>query len=391
MLKLLGILVLVAVGVRVAAALLVGDRFYFADEASYVDTAHQLLRGQGFGAGFREAPGYPLLLASLLLPLPHTILALRIAQGVLAGLGAALVFVLTSRLAGRGPAVAAAVIYALDPLLVVSAGLLYPETAAAVLLTLVILVALRAPRSLGASTLVGILVGSLALFRPVALVLVPVLAGWRALIPEAPARRSVAHLTLTLAGALLMLSPWIYRNYRVQGQLAPIARAGTHMAPVPQEEAMREGLTLAILKKAWTDPSGLAIRTARQFVQFWELAPTRLTTDNQERRIALHQRDPRLETSSVVPRGPRDLVSIFASSVEFALAVIGLIVLWKGQRKTALLISMVIVTFAVGYALFVAKLRYRIPILPLVFMLAGIGVWSIGTLVVGGPRRKSLC
>jgi hypothetical protein len=383
----LGVLVLAAVAVRVAAGLVIGNRFYFADEATYVDTAYGLLQGHGFGAGYREAPGYPVVLAALLLVLPRTILALRLAQGVLGGLGAALIFALTSRLAGRGPALAATAIYVLDPLLVVSAALLYPEMIAALVLAALILAALHDRNALGWSLGLGILLGVIALLRPVALVLIPVVAVWCALAPKLPVGRGLAHLALIVAGSLLMLSPWTYRNYRHQGQLAPIARAGTHMAPVGQEQVVREGLTVSILKKAWTDPLGLAARTARQFVQFWELAPTRLTTDDPEQRIALHRTDPRLQTGSVVPSGPRDLVSILASTVEFALALIGLIVLYKRQRRAALLISMVIVTFGLGYALFVAKLRYRIPILPLVFVLAGIGAWRLGTLVTEFRRK----
>jgi hypothetical protein len=386
----LAILVLAAVAARIAAAVAIGNRFYFADEATYVDAARRLLQGQGLGVNYPEAPGYPILLAALSVALPTTVLALRVAQGVLGGLGAAVVFAITERVAGRGPALTAAAFYALDPLLVVSAGLMYPETAAAVLLPLLVLAALRGSRdSLVGSTLVGILLGSLALLRPVGLVLVPVVAGWSAIAAEVPLRRALAHLGLVLAGTLLVLAPWTYRNYRVQGQLAPIARAGTHMAPVPREDIARDGLTISLLKKARTDPAGLAARTARQFVQFWELAPTRLTTDDPERRAVLHQRDPRLPSGALVSSGPRDLVSTIASTVEFGLALIGLILLWRTQRRAALLISTVTIAFALGYALFVAKLRYRIPILPLLFVLAGIGAWRLGTAVAGGLRGKA--
>jgi hypothetical protein len=274
----------------------------------------------------------------------------------------------------------AATIYALDPLLVVSAGLLYPDTAAAVLLAMAILAAWQGGRdSLRGSSLSGVLLGTLALLRPVALVLVPVVAAWIA--AEVPRRRAAAHLGLVLAATLLVLAPWTYRNYRVHGELAPIAPAGIHTAPVTPEDLAEDGLTVSMLKKAWTNPAGLAARTARQFLQFWELAPTRLTTDDPERRAVLHQRDPRLPTGALVPSGTRNLVSMIASTLEFGLALAGLALLWPTRRSAAILISTVIIAFAVGYALFVAKLRYRIPILPLVFVLAGVGAWKLGTAV----------
>jgi hypothetical protein len=373
--------VLAAVMVRVTAAVAVGNRFHFADEAIYVDAAGRLLRGEGLGVGYQQAPAYPVFLAILSALMPSSILALRLAQGVLAGLGSTLVYVLTERLAGRGPALTAAAIYALDPLLVVSAGLLYPESAAAVLLATAILATWHGGRdSLRNSGLSGVLLGALALLRPVALVLVPVVAVWIA--AQVPRRRAPAHLGLVLAAALLVLAPWTYRNYRIHDQVAPIAVAGIHTAPVTPEALAEDGLTVSMLKKAWTNPADLAARTARQFIQFWELAPTRLTTDNPERRAALHQRDPRLPTGAFVPSGVRDLVSMIASIVEFGLALFGLVFLWRTQRAAALLIGTVTITFALGYALFVAKLRYRIPVLPLVFVLAGVGAWKLGAPVI---------
>lgn len=384
--------VLAAVGVRVAAAVVIGNRFHFADEANYVDAARRLLDGHGLGVDYAPAPGYAVVLAILSIGLPGTILALRVVQGVLGGLGSAVVYVLTERLAGRGPALAAAAIYALDPLLVVSAGLLYPETVAAILLTVAMLAAWQGGRdSLQSSGLSGTLLGILALVRPVALVLVPVVPLWIAAV--VPRRRAAAHVGFMLAGSLLVLAPWTYRNYRIHGQLAPIAVAGTHTAPVSREDLAENGLTVSMLKKAWTDPAELAARTGRQFLQFWELIPTRLTTDDPKRRAMLHQRDPRLPTGSLAPSGVRDLVSMIASSVEFGLALFGFVLLWRTQRSAALLIGIVTIAFGFGYALFVAKLRYRIPILPLVFVLAGVGAWKLGTagaaLVAGRTKPET--
>ena len=100
--------VLGAVVLRVAAAVAIGDRFHFSDEAVYLDTAHRLLRGEGFGVTYAQTPGYPLFLATLSALLPDTVLAIRLAQGILAGLGSVLVYFLGERLAGRGPALVAA-------------------------------------------------------------------------------------------------------------------------------------------------------------------------------------------------------------------------------------------------------------------------------------------
>jgi len=370
-----------AVVLRVAAAVAIGNRFHFADEAIYLDAARRLLQGDGFGAAYAQTPGYPVFLAMLSAFLPDTVLAVRLAQSVLAGVGAGLVYLLGERLIGRVPALVAAAIYALDPLLVVTAGLLYPETLAAILLVGAVLAAWQAAgTSLRAAGVAGALLGALALVRPVGLVLVPVVPAWIAL---RMADRRAAHVGLVLAATLLVLAPWTYRNYRVHGQLAPIAVAGTHTAPVSPQEVAADGLTVSIVRRAWSDPGNIAGRTARQFLQFWELTPTRLTTDDPELRADMHRRDPRLPTTALVPSGPRDLVSMVASTLEFALALVGLVVLWRRRPDAALLITGVTFTFALGYALFVAKLRYRIPVLPLVFLLAGVGACHLAASALG--------
>jgi CHASE2 domain-containing sensor protein len=91
------------------------------------------------------------------------------------------------------------------------------------------------------------------------------------------------------------------------------------------------------------------------------------------KREALHQRDPRLQVQPLFSRGLRDLVSAGSFLVELVLALVGLAAVVRTHRRPALLLVLVIVAWAVGYALFVAKLRYRIPVLPLLFVFTGAG------------------
>lgn len=89
---------------------------------------------------------------------------LRVAQAVVAALGVLAAFALADRIFGRRTAILAALIYALDPLVVISSGLLYPETAASMILP------------------------------PVALVLPPIAADWIVLTSPARPVRRMAHL-----------------------------------------------------------------------------------------------------------------------------------------------------------------------------------------------------
>jgi 4-amino-4-deoxy-L-arabinose transferase-like glycosyltransferase len=365
--------VIIALIPRVAAAMALGNGFHFADEANYVDTAHRLLSGGGFGRKYVSVPAYPVFLAVLAAPLVTSVVWVRIAQAVVASLGAGLTFILAERLMGRNAAIAAALIYALDPLLVVAAGLLYPEAVAATVMLAVVLFAWEAARrnSLAGSGLTGLLLGLLALFRPVALAVVPVGAVWISLSVRSPPARRMLHAGLVALVCILVLAPWTYRNYLVYGRLSPISLAGTSAAPVPANEVERRGLTAALLYQAWREPLALATRMAREFGHFWELTPARLATDNPARLELLHRRDQRLPTAPILPRGLRDLVSAASFGIELVLALAGLALVWRSRRRAATLLLSVVLAYALGYALFVGKLRYRIPILPLVFLFAG--------------------
>lgn len=378
-------LVVVALIGRISAALALGGTFYFADEAIYVDTARRLLAGNGFGAEYQRVPGYPVFLALLSAGLPGGLVLLRVGQGVVAALGGLLVFRLTEPLAGFRAAIVAGLIYALDPLLMVASGLLYPEAVAALLLPLSTLAACEATRrdSIAHSAMAGGFLGILILFRPVALALPPVVAGWIALtVPVRPGRRA-AHAGGLVLACVLVLTPWTYRNLRVHGTLVPIAMAGTHTAPVGGERIAGHGLAASMARWTWRNPGAAATHFGREFLRFWELAPTRLTTDDPLRREALHRRDSRLPLRPLAPPRLRDLASAASFSVELLLALVGLVTLGRARPRETLLLALVVLAYASGYALFVAKLRYRIPILPLLFVFAGAG----GVAIASAARR----
>jgi 4-amino-4-deoxy-L-arabinose transferase-like glycosyltransferase len=383
---LLGLLV-AALLARLAAALLLGGALHFVDEATYVDAAARLRGGAGLGADYTHVPGYPAFLAIIGAVVGNRIMPLRLVQAAVAALGCLLCFDLARRMGGDRAGLAAAGLYALDPLLVVSAALLYPEAAAGLVLSASLLAAWDAVTRdrLFAVITAGLLLGALALFRPVGLILAPVMLAWVGLVPKRPWGRRVVHATffgLAWAAALL---PWTYRNYRVHGRLVPIATAGTATVPLIGSESDRLGLAGAVTKAARRDPVAFARRTAREFGGFWELYPTRLKTDDSNQRAELSQRDPRLTSAPLLHRSLRDIVSAVSFGIELALAVVGLLVGWKIRRRETVWLVTTILTFALGYALFYGKLRYRIPILPVMFVFAGLGAAAIP----GHVRRRA--
>lgn len=372
----LAAIILVGLLARLVVAAALGGGFHFADETQYVDAARRLLSGDGFDPAYQRVPGYPVLLAALGGASPHSVLWLRLAQAALTAAGVALTFFLADRLVGRTAGFAAAAVYALDPLLAVSAALLYPEAAAALILAGVALATTESARrdSRSWAVLAGALLGILALFRPVALALVPVTAVWIVCVTPAPAWRRLSHAAVVALACLLMLAPWTYRTYRHQGRVVPVSLVGTKTAGITRAEAETYGVTGPLLSRARSDPAGFAKRVGREFAHFWELTPQRLMTDDPDRRQALHRANPRLPTTAFAPPSLRNVVAGTASGIELLLAVGGLAIMWRSRRREAVLLAGLVLVYALVHALFLGKMRYRITVLPLLFVFVGAGI-----------------
>lgn len=374
------VLAAIAALARVVAAIALGDRLHFIDEAIYLDAARHLLAGDGYGAGYANVPGQPLLLAVLAAPWPTSIALVRVAHAFLVGsLGVLLLHALGVRTVGRTATRAALVLYAVDPLLVVAGGLLYPEAAAAVILAGALLATVVATRTdrLASSATSGVLLGAVVLLRPVALVLGPLLIAWLvAFGPRAGARRAAHGLVIALA-CTAVVAPWLLGNLRTEGAALPSTFRGMEHAPVAADDIARDGLATSIVRKAWIDPLALASHAATELAHFWELYPTRLATDVADHRATMHAADPRLPTDSSFRPGLRDTVSMIASGIELTLALAGMVLGWRRHRVAVALLAGAALAYGLGYALFVAKLRYRITVLPEVFLLAGLAVAAL--------------
>jgi 4-amino-4-deoxy-L-arabinose transferase-like glycosyltransferase len=383
---------------RLAAALAVGGGFRFFDETEYIDAAQRLLVGQGFAPKYMKEPAYAVLLGILMSPLPGNLLFLRLAQAVVATLGVVLVFAVGRRFFGHVPALLAALCYALDPLSVVAAALFYPEALAAVALLAAVLSTLNAVRDdrLGWSATAGALLGVLIQLRAVALVLLPVLMAWSILgLPAATLRRRTLHALTIAAVAGLALVPWTYRNYVVHGRLVLVSLSGSFNAPVRwRPEAKQSGLASSLVRRIYDDPTVFVQRTLQQFGYFWELSPTRLLADDPQWRAGAHQIDERLPADANFTPSLRDGVSAVSFGFELLFALLGVLVAsLRRIRGSGLLVALVI-AYALGFSLFFAKMRYRITVLPEVFMFAGVGIamaWeAVRTVRIGTNRNAVL-
>jgi 4-amino-4-deoxy-L-arabinose transferase-like glycosyltransferase len=365
------LLVALAAGARLLAALTIGNQAYFPDETAYVDAAHALLAGQGFGAGYYRGPIYPALLAGLTMLVPGTLTALRVAQGLVAALGTILVVDLAERIFGRRTALVAGAFYALDPLLVVSNVLLYPETLTALIVLLVARAALNAVREARvlASIAAGLGLAVAMQLRPIAFSLLPVVALW---IAAMVGTRRVLHATAIVIACLAGIAPWMAMNQRLYGRVLPEAVFSVRDAQ-GIGRAAEQGTADLVTTRAKGDPLAFLRRTAGEFAHFWEPYPQRLATDDAAYRARLHGDDARIATAPLVVPRLRDTVSAVSFGAELLLAAYGLVVGWRTRRAETLLLALLVLSYAIACTLFYAKIRYRIPVLPYILTFSAVG------------------
>lgn len=276
------------------------------------------------------------------------------------------------------------------------------------------------PHRRGVWLALGAAMGALSLTRENALVFIAVIVAWCALRPTArveapaPARRRATAAIPTRApafrrpvalaafglGLAVVLLPVAIRNYAVGGgfylttsQFGPNfyignnPRAdGTYMslrfgrgAPEYEridatelaEHAIGRSLTPAEVSSYWTDqaldfitsrPGAWLTLMGRKFVLLWN-ASEMLDTESQE--------------SYAEWSWPLRVGGWFAHfGVLVPLALLGAIIAWPERRRLAILYAMTVV-YAASVLLFYVFARYRLPLVPLLMLFAGVAIVGI--------------
>jgi len=173
-----------------------------------------------------RTPGYPLLLAASIRVFGPSILAASLLQAALGTLVCLQVFLLTKRLAGTAPALAALAIAAVSPLQIASCVQILSEGwfTCWVLASLLALEPLlrsghedASSASVWQALTAGLAAGCGILVRP-GWILWPVLAtGMLILFHRSPVRRRLLLATTLCLGSWLVLLPWAIRNFQVSG------------------------------------------------------------------------------------------------------------------------------------------------------------------------------
>jgi len=203
---------------------MLGDELRYADETDYVVLArnladHGIFSRDGETHSLFRPPGYPALLAGLR-SMGAGPVGYRVFNFAVFGGSVLLIYFLlkpVSRMAGI-IAVALACGY---PVFFYAAGTLFPQTIASMLLLAALYFSPFNGR-MGAiyGLMGGMCFGAILLIAP-QMIVVPVIYGFWIVIQWR--RRAIGHFLVCLAACLLIITPWILRNYAVSGRFVFIS------------------------------------------------------------------------------------------------------------------------------------------------------------------------
>jgi hypothetical protein len=396
----LDLVLVVAVALAANAVYLVASNgdYFFPDSFTYLGPAHHLLHGYGFvtepgTAETLRTPVYPLFLAPFLLMTESALPVVVLQHLMNALLAAALYLLMMRRLGSRFAALAAALLFALDTPSIHMANKVLTETPFTLLLFAIFVLALELRRL----PLVGLLCGVLVLLRPVAiayfgaLVLYLVLrrVPWRqvtvfaivaASLPLAWGLRNQAEtgvFTVASIGGTNLLF------YRAAGALAIDEEPDDFKATLArvQKELLAEAD--AVMRKEEEEPNPRALDHAVQAKYFTRVALEVLAANKLAlaqltvRGLLINLFDSDWEAIMMVSPLDSTLVRVTLDAAEAALVLLALAGLWSLRRRDpalALLIALTAAYFLLISAGGESEYRFRVPVVPLLAIAAGMGL-----------------
>jgi len=387
--RLLWILVVAAV-LRVALLVLAErrpDRFDFPDSHRYVRVAKNIAAGLGPVESERIQAGtdplYPYVLSvGIPLGFDDTPGLMRFGRGVNALFGLASVLLLAflaRRLFGERPALVAATILSVDPILLFFNGLVLTETPYITLLLAgyYCLVLARHPRrGLAAAAGAGVLLGlatcmrSSSLLMPLAVMpLVWHFAGGLA-------RRRLAAALIVPVAAAAVLVPTVARNYRLFARFVPVCTNGG-ASLLDALGPWADGATGMDRIKYPAFPPGAGEYERDRLCR---VAALKWAVDHPGETLRLAWAKLRRTWSVTINaadyRSPLYVLVGWATvAPELLLAAIGGLWLLSQRRFAPLaLLLLPAVYFTLVHMVFVGSVRYRLPAMPFLFVLAGLAV-----------------
>ncbi|MCM8764574.1 MAG: glycosyltransferase family 39 protein [Candidatus Omnitrophica bacterium] len=373
--KVILLIFMIAFALRLGFVFYLQEHFYFDDEYEYWKMVDNFITGRGLMVAENlrayRPPLYPLFIA-MLVKAGAGITGIRIVQSVISALCCVVVFFLSKKIFNEKLAIMASLISSVYPFFIFYSGFLLTETLfiILVLLSVYAFVKLIEPEvSFYYGIFAGAMSGIAGLCRPTMELFFPffllIVLGLRC----AQLRMRWKKVFFAFMGFILVLAPWIVRNYIVIGKFVPGTTMGgavfwegnnphSEGGPCryfPQgiwqiDEAQRDGvfyrLTFECIKK---DPQRFIRLVGKKFFRFWNVVPNAAEYSGNFYRF----------------------ISVASFGLLLPFFALGIIVVPYNAGNVFLI--GIIILFTIFHMLFLASIRYRVAIEPFVIILACYG------------------
>ncbi|MFH0924639.1 MAG: glycosyltransferase family 39 protein [bacterium] len=378
------------------------------DMATYESLARNILQLKAYTLNwcgpYYLPPFYPIFLASIFLLFKNSILAVRLTQAVIGGITCILIYFIGKKVTDKKVAIFASLIAIFFDVLVFYTGLLLVETLMGFFICLMIWMLLkikkRIERDKGSwllSLLTGILIGIASLTKPIILPFILFILLW--LFISIGIKKVVfKNFTWIVLGSILILLPWVIRNYRISGKILLTSTNGGsnfYMGNNPfdieapnlmEDEAIKRYETGSIewsaflYQKGWrfikNNPKKWLKYAYRKFKRLW---------------FGLENPWP------MFPNGDykRELefmgginIPLFNYKFIFPFLLLGLVISIRTWRKW-LLFYLLLIHYSLIHIMYFAHERFRTPLLPILILFAGLGICSVVRIIIGIFRHPS--
>ncbi len=369
-------LVTIALVLRFAFVLSMGNRFYFADTAEYEEAALRVLAGHAPGDSSPRAPLFPIEMAlGFLIGGKHNFLAVRMLQLALAAALSLLGMRLATRLGGRAAGAITGITLAFAPTLVFTTGMLYPTMLYSTLLMAAVSAAIAADDApsarLGAG--MGAALSLAYLTDPVALAPALALFAWLAAGVRAN-RRLLGTLAAAVLAAVVLLGPYVAWRKAAYGNKAVFMQKAQYVLHYSRTDSLlAEGRRVQLPKGMPYTPLATGA-FVKQELRILREQPAAYLHDVGSEFLHFFQAMPdRIQTQNQYSRGPVLLLGAVYFVPVLLFSILGLLFGGGAPRQRWALALLVLAT-AFLYSLFFTQTRYRIPVEPMMAVLAALGV-----------------
>jgi len=382
----IAVVILLGFLLRFGYILTLENKTYWEDEADYLALAHHIVNGQGYTntegypTAFRPV-GYPMLLAALGLVGIKSLLAIRLFQVLLSTATIYLIFLQTAHVFNRKAGITAAVLAGIYPYFVFMPGTVLATTWFAFLLVSASYAFVLGCEGENTKLMLagGALFGVAVLTQPSAIVLAAAATLWHAIYNRRRLFKASVKLLPFLIALCLILAPWTFRNTRDLDYAGIATNGGRNLwlgnnpqatsltgssvaMPVEMERRIDASFFEADKDQIYITEAGKFIRqnpwqfislSLKKAVHFWSFAPSATTPGYIEQTNTVRW-------IGILSFGP----ILFLSLLAYFFAS-------QGQRKNIALLLAYAAFFTALHAVFIAKVRLRLPIDHFLIMGAG--------------------